>query len=1758
MAFPNSPGGTGGPPDLMNDPAYATNTAKDGNSISADSETCRICRSEATQEEQLFHPCKCSGSIKFVHQECLMEWLSHSQKKHCELCKTPFRFTKLYSPEMPKSLPNMVFIRHLVTQGFKSTMTWSRFLLVSFVWLGWLPWSMRAIWRLLFWLGDGEWVLFRDLSRALSPAEEALAISRERLSQAASDAPALGRTSSAMVTPSSSRGAGTFSIALPSVLAPVSQTLNMSASEPMILRLVRRIFRLDTSPMNLSPNASEHFNVTTPRLQHVQSPSSVLSQLPIFSEITRFPSLNKLLIDTFEGQMITLLVVVAFILIFLIREWVVQQQPGLNMGADFDADMAEGPRDEGGRLDENIDDEAEADRDDQAEEHGNPHDDLAGSNDLDPAEVHGRARPLARARRRVHFPPPTEEARDSALRDELSHNFAVDTAGNHFTDTPQSSQFQSQANESSQSLGESHSRATTHHRPPLPSRDALSKVAEIRRTLEEENRLGDGGWPKLKAYTDTWHTADGQPTDVLQMLDEGGHTDKLAHLVVLMNRLQTNKSEGNMIAAARTRSTLADLVISGADIMEDYVGETAENIVKLLDSATDVDGAERLGPYRSRKSMRNFMDPNFGSHGEQTAATGSSIANGPFWGSGEDDIYSTGDPDERTTARVLSVHKYSPEKEVTKTPAGSPHWRGDPIISNNDLLGRLNGGPSQDDTSSDSSSVSDGSLLDRTRVAPLINEEHDVTSAQTPEDARAMDSGPTHSGGERPMVDRDVNEIRAAYKGRLDRLMDWLWGDVLPESLQYQVAHQNDEHVIQDLDDEPPFVHVNHEPRNDQGRGVVEELEPDVLAREAPVAPEVDPNDLEAIEDGEEFDGVMELIGMRGPLAGLFQNAMFSAILISLTVSLGIWLPYIWGKMVFVILGNPILLFVKVPLRCFSAIANLVVDLALFFTGSFIYWTDRLLRFALNPLALTNNTIAKFTSNLYVANTTKSVAEGGLNRITKLAIDTSLQLKENDIPIFSMASHQTLQSIKANVWAILTGILHIITALCEGESVQITLQEFYRPTVSMFLDLAKDVATFASSPFSLNSIKLSLDSAGRSLPLEPSLAHWGAWDRTIAILTGYIVFSIIGALYLKKGSPFSTSEQGKKIEGVVTEILQQAGGVLKVILIISIEMIVFPLYCGLLLDVALLPLFEMATFESRINFTLHSPWTSIFVHWFVGTCYMFHFALFVSMCRRIMRRGVLYFIRDPDDPTFHPVRDVLERNVATQLRKIAFSGLVYGALVIICLGGVVWGLSYAFEGVLPIHWSSNEPVLEFPVDLLFYNFFMPLAVNFMRPSDGLHKMYTWWFQKCARGLRLSWFLFGERHEDEEGRHIQRSWKDTLCGKKGDARHPVVGEDIKTVFEDGFADAYFFRDGRYVRTPASDQVRFPKGGQVFLEVNEQNERLDGQVDRDDGPHGRKSDQFTKVYVPPWFRVRIGLFIFFIWIFAALTGVGITIVPLVFGRSIFATLIPENHRMNDVYAFSIGIYALGGLLYGILRYDRGLYWMRRIVHLNGPNAHPFSRVYVLLQKIQSYTLRSIRLVYFYTAFAVTLPTLFALVMEFYIIIPAHTYLAPQGERHIIHFIQDWTLGVLYVKIAGRLILWYSQSRPAHALRAITHHGWLNPDIRLATRGFILPICVVMGIALLGPLPLGWVANRLFFADGDAMVKIQVYRYSFPAVLAICLGIGALYLLSMLLKRWRMAIRDEVYLIGERLHNFGERRASSAVMGAAAAAGGVQVRT
>jgi E3 ubiquitin-protein ligase MARCH6 len=945
------------------------------------------------------------------------------------------------------------------------------------------------------------------------------------------------------------------------------------------------------------------------------------------------------------------------------------------------------------------------------------------------------------------------------------------------------------------------------------------------------------------------------------------------------------------------------------------------------------------------------------------------------------------------------------------------------------------------------------------------------------------------SGSQEPQAGPAVPPL--APLNMVDRAMEWMFGDVAPDVPAVEEP-RNDEHIVRNLADEAPFVPFAGNQLQQPVNPPVQDAEVAAAAAQAGI----DVNDQDAIEDAEDLEGILELIGMQGPIVGLFQNVLFSAVLISATLACAVWLPYLWGKVVILFMGSPVALLVKLPLQIIATVTDLIVDLALMVIAGLTYWGSQLVSSFVH-LCATGNLPQMVDGRIAsISATMRTLAEGAMDRITLMLMESPLSPRPDYFRL-SINSHVALRSLQNSTSVALNETSSFANAFIEQASAESPIRFLWRTCVGLPYVLQFGVAWLYSQCNALLSwvwtsksykITLDLDLGHNVTAAYTTVERWTASDRMIAIFAGYAFFAVAGAIYLKRGSPISTSQQGQKIERIISDILQQAGGVLKVILIISIEMLAFPLYCGLLLDLAMLPLFKNATLYTRWQFARGSPWTSGFVHWFIGTCYMFHFALFVSMCRKIMRKGVLYFIRDPDDPTFHPVRDVLERSVTTQLRKIAFSALVYGALVIVCLGGVVWTLSRATSSVLPIHWTTEAPSLEFPLDLLFYNFLTPVIIKFYKPSEGVHAVYKWCFMKCAGFLRLSNFLFGDNIEEHDG-----------------------------------------MDGKYVRAPASDQARVPKGQPVFVEVDKNNVRKDGN--NEGGVHN--SDLVAMVFIPSWFRLRIFAFVVTIWIFMGMSGVGITILPLLFGRYLFSLVLPNTVEMNDIHAFSLGVYTLGSIGYS------AYHAYKLISSISRPVPSPLSTLQTVATTTSRVGLRVLRFTYVWASLIFAIPFLFAVLLELYFLMPLHAYLGP-AEPHVVHLIQDWTLGFLYSRLAARIIFANRLSRPARAFNAVIRDGYLYPNARIATRCFLLPVLALWLIAIAIPSSLAWTTSRTLYAGATEQTRNMVWRFSFPAVGLSLVAMWASKEAVRMLNRWRLVVRDEVYLIGERLHNFGEKKA------------------
>ncbi|KAK8048129.1 hypothetical protein PG994_009859 [Apiospora phragmitis] len=1706
---------------------------------------------EGSPGEPLFYPCKCSGSIKFVHQDCLMEWLSHSQKKHCELCKTPFRFTKLYAPDMPKSLPFYVFASHMAKYLFRNILVWLRATLVVSVWLGWLPYLMRSVWSFLFWISDegfGPGPSTFEAIRNLTTAQRNMVASSVNSQGLATTTCPAGPMFPATTTAASR---GDIAEQIPRLLRAlgVSSQPHANSSNTFVSAISRIVFGGASlaSEGSFEPPSNMTSAVQSGVSARQYPYSSLLSEVGFLKNLTRNAGVNRTVIAVLEGQIITVLVIVCFILIILVRDYVVQQQPEINMRAAFAAQENNGgpapmmpPLHHHHHGEEHeADDENEAGDNDSVIAHYDERDDEllgGGAQQNDTREPRDpQQRPIAPFRRRL--------------------------ARQNTTGEPERAQ------------------------------DAAAGPSLDQRALQQQ--LDEA--TQVSQYLRIWREADGDREKVLRMIRDEGLEERLESYVSAT--LSTGRS---------TASTTPGESPHGPP-PHDFAGPASDQTpdedkdVKGKRKATD-EGQEESRAERGDPSWWHYGAVNTGDSGEPERVL--PLSDGPA-------SDQTPDEDVKGKGKATEDHEDSPAER-----SGSSWWHGDyndvntrdsgvpvvlPLSLPSNRPRAISDGPQQhntvnplanntwsfanllqepataerDDTEQTSSgsgqitfTPSSGSSVANSDIPgqqPTANEppprtlEDHAEALGTPFNFARGNEPETPTAGENDGADHETaggaaerlpGELRqvqgnAARQpgGLVNRVADFMWRDI--EDVDDADTLEPDAVELFLDNQDAPFVEANHGGDDQNLDPGPVELAPDVV--EAAAAAGLDP---EALEDAEDFEGIMELIGMRGPIAGLFQNAIFCAFLVSMTIFFGIFIPYNVGRVAVWVVANPSRL-----LRIVFSFSKFIQDVVLFlvgFTMTAVLDLCNLLR-ALWKI----NEGREFLRS--AAADARVLTNSSFNRLAEMFAGDAPWISPSEMRNFSAISHHALIDVKTQCHELLsacgTGLVYVLGG--DYSAKLYAAKSALGAAAPEALDWLKNATAQITQP---NSWVINLNLPNNTAPVDPFLAFWGAKDRTYAILGGYIAMTFLAGLYLGRGTPFSSSQSAQEWEASIIDALNQASGVMKVILIISIEMLIFPLYCGLLLDFALLPLFESASFKSRLLFTYNFPLTSIFVHWFVGTGYMFHFALFVSMCRKIMRKGVLYFIRDPDDPEFHPVRDVLERSVTTQLRKILFSAFVYGALVVVCLGGVVWGLSLALPNVLPIHYSSNEPVLEFPIDLLFYNFLMPLAVKFFKPSDGLHALYTWWFRRCARTLRLTWFLFGERRIDEEGilkltegevadsapwyrklflevnkddEVVPKTWRDTFEGGHAKPASEIKMEEMRLLSQSKaklVESGQIIPDGRFVRTPASDQVKIPKGQPVF---------------------------FAFVYLPPHFRARVFLFILFIWIFAAVTGVGITIVPLVFGRCMFKILIPDHIRTNDIYAFSIGIYILGGVGYF-------LFHARSLLHrfrdwASSAAASLFDRD--SLQRVTVVAKQGAKVGYTYTMLLVVFPLLATLLIELYILVPLHTWILyssakdPQPIKaltlggHTIRVIQAWTLGLLYLKLGSRALVLHG-GRPAQAVRAVLRRGWFEPDVAVLTRAFVIPgLMASLALVMLPPLATRVVVARGLLGSGqwDAETQVIVFRLAYPFA-ALCGFVG--YVMRgvlVVLDGWRARVRDEAYLMGERLHNFG------GLVGGTAAKGG-----
>ncbi|KAG6483011.1 probable E3 ubiquitin ligase SUD1 [Zingiber officinale] len=544
----------------------------------------------------------------------------------------------------------------------------------------------------------------------------------------------------------------------------------------------------------------------------------------------------------------------------------------------------------------------------------------------------------------------------------------------------------------------------------------------------------------------------------------------------------------------------------------------------------------------------------------------------------------------------------------------------------------------------------------------------------------------------------------------------------------------------------------------------------------------------------------------------------------------------------------------------------------------------------------------------------------------------------------------------------------------------------------------------------------------------------------------------------------------------------------KVAFLLIIELGVFPLLCGWWLDVCTLKMLG-TTITQRIELFSASPLASSSIHWLVGIVYMLQISIFVSLLRGVLRNGVLYFLRDPADPNYNPFRDLIDDPVHKHARRVLLSIAVYGSLIVMLVFLPVKLSMRLLPSMFPLDITISDPFTEIPTDVLLFQICIPFAIEHFKLRTTIKSLLHHWFTAVGWALGLSDYLLprAEDNGNQDVGNIEPVRRDRLHNARLGGPQQ---NDLPLV----------------PRIAADDQGRDDIIGNA--DVAEESD-ADDQADSEYG-----------------FVLRIVFLLVLAWMTLLIFNSAMIILPVSLGRALFNAIprLPITHgfKCNDLFAFSIGSYIICTTVAGT-RYSVDYIKTRRL------------RV-LLLQTwrwgtiiVKSSALLSI--------WIFIIPVLIGLLFELLVIVPLRV---PVDESPVFLLYQDWALGLIFLKIWTRLVI-LDQMAP------LVDENWRRKFERVREDGFsrlqglwvLREIMIPIVSKLLTALCIPYVfAKGIFPVFGyPLIVNSAVYRFAWLGCLLFSLFCFCAKRFHVWFTNLHNSIRDDRYLIGRRLHNFGE---------------------
>ncbi|XP_033856223.2 E3 ubiquitin-protein ligase MARCHF6 isoform X1 [Acipenser ruthenus] len=531
--------------------------------------------------------------------------------------------------------------------------------------------------------------------------------------------------------------------------------------------------------------------------------------------------------------------------------------------------------------------------------------------------------------------------------------------------------------------------------------------------------------------------------------------------------------------------------------------------------------------------------------------------------------------------------------------------------------------------------------------------------------------------------------------------------------------------------------------------------------------------------------------------------------------------------------------------------------------------------------------------------------------------------------------------------------------------------------------------------------------------------------------------------------------------------------VVKVSLLVVVEIGVFPLICGWWLDICSLEMFDASLKDRELSFQ-SAPGTTMFLHWLVGMVYVFYFASFILLLREVLRPGVLWFLRNLNDPDFNPVQEMIHLPIYRHLRRFILSVVVFGSIVLLMLWLPIRIIKQILPDFLPynVMLYSDAPVSELSLELLLLQVVLPALLEQGHTRQWLKGLVRAWTVTAGYLLDLHSYLLGDQEENDNNANQQANNNQQA---RNNNAIPVVGEGLH----------------------AAHQAILQQGGPVGFQ-----------------PYHR----------PMRFPFRIVLLIGFMCATLLVASLICLTLPVFTGRWLMSFW-TGSAKIHELYTAACGLYVCWLSIRAITVL---LAWMpqgRRVIALKVQewSLMQLSAGILLVLQIVKTLIVAVLL-------AGVVPLLLGLLFELVIVAPLRV---PLDQTPLFYPWQDWALGVLHAKIIAAITLMGPQWWLKTVIEQVYANGIRNIDLHFIIQKLAAPVIAVLLLSLCVPYVIA-VGIVPVIGVADEMQNL-VQRRIYPFLLMVVMLIGILSFQIRQFKRLYEHIKNDKYLVGQRLVNY-----------------------